>query len=607
ESNNLFLKGLITSYSKTPQLDIQVDFDINDLKRREAYTMGYLSKMGGNVDGEITIKGSVDKPEIKGFVKFENVAMRVNSLNFTAKMKNEKIIFSSEGIHFDQFKIEDEYEKQLVIDGKILYHDFDDLGVDMRIRAENFVPINSTAAINPLFYGKLDVDFDVNFKGPIINPIIVADIKVNKASDLSYVLPGSELQLVSSEGIVQFIDPYQLIDSLQANSEGNYFTDSIISNLTSLNYSIKLDVDPDAKFTIHIDKKSGDYLTVGGSAQLTLKDDGTGNQSITGVYKVKSGVYQLAFYGLVKKTFMIEEGSMVSWSGKPMDAELHLSATNIVRTSSVSLVANETGSMSDSEKTIFNQRLPYEVKLNISGFLAQPDFGFNINLPEKYLAINPVVASKLAILNTEEMTSERNKQVFALLVTGSFIAENPVSSAGNSSPTSIATTAARNSVNGILADQMNKISSKFINSVDINFGLTSYEDYEDGSSDMRTELDVQVSKRLFNDRIKVEAMSSFDVSNDKTKSTNTSENTTGEYAVIYTLTPTGEYTLRLYYQNTYDLFDGEISISGIAVSFEKEFNSLKRKKKNKKTNRSADDVQLNEQGLKSESPDVKTK
>jgi hypothetical protein len=235
--------------------------------------------------------------------------------------------------------------------------------------------------------------------------------------------------------------------------------------------------------------------------------------------------------------------------------------------------------MSDAEKQTFNKRLPYLVKLNIRGFLAEPEISFKIELPDKYLITYPLVATKLSSLNSEGNESELNKQVFALLVTGSFLADNPLS-ANSSSPTSVASTAARNSVNGILADQMNNVTGKYITAVDVNFGLTSYEDYEEGSSgDIRTEMDIQVSKKLFNDRLTVEAMGSFDLEGNKNSTTSSSKRMTNEFAVIYQLTESGEYKLRAYYEDAYDLFDGDISISGIALIFEREFDTLKRKKK----------------------------
>jgi len=581
QDNNIDVSGDINHLSGTPALNLNAVIDINALQRLEQFSLGYFSEMKGKINGRISVKGTTQQPELKGYIGFNETTFEVNSLNFLAKISDEKILLDQEGIHFNDFVIEDEQAKKLTVNGHILTTDFSAFSFDMHLVTKDFQPVNSTVADNPVFYGKLSLDADVKLTGDMENPKLSADVKINSSSDLTYALPGSELQLVTSEGIVEFLDPSQLNDSL-LNLRGDYLTDSIISKLTGLDLTLNLEIDPKAKFTVDIDPKSGDFLTVSGSAKVNIAADANGKQTLTGIYEVKNGVYQLSFYGLVKKTFTIAPGSSITWSGRPLDADLDITAEYEVRTSSVSLVANETASMSDAEKQTFNQRLPYMVKLNINGFLAEPEISFNIDLPERYLVTYPLVATKLAMLNSEEMTQELNKQVFALLVTGSFMADNPLS-ATSSSPTNIASTAARNSVNGILADQLNNISSKYISGVDVNFGLTSYEDYEENPGDIRTEMDIQVSKKLFNDRITVEAMGSFDLESDKNKSSTSSSKTmTGEFAVIYQLTESGEYKLRAYYEDAYDLFDGDISYSGIALIFEKEFDTLRRDKNKKK-------------------------
>jgi len=265
-----------------------------------------------------------------------------------------------------------------------------------------------------------------------------------------------------------------------------------------------------------------------------------------------------------------------------MDANLNITAKHIVRASSTALVANESSSMTQAELNMFKQRLPYEVLLNIQGFLIEPKVSFNIDLPEKYLVNYPMVSSKLASLNTPEMQSELNKQVFALLVAGTFIADNPLASTGGSSE-NIATTAARNSVNGILAGQLNNISSQYIKYIDLNFGLTTYEDYSSGSGETRTELDVRVSKKFIDDRLSVEASGSFDLEGDNKKYTaQNSQHMYGEFAVTYDLTESREYKLRAFRENAYDIFDGDVAYSGLAFIFEKSFDSLKRKDRKKK-------------------------
>jgi hypothetical protein len=92
-----------------------------------------------------------------------------------------------------------------------------------------------------------------------------------------------------------------------------------------------------------------------------------------------------------------------------------------------------------------------------------------------------------------------------------------------------------------------------------------------------------------NDRLEVEASGTFDLEGDSKKySGGTSQNMYGEFSVIYALNETREYKIRAFRENAYDIFDGDVAYSGLALIFEKSFDSLKKwrieretKKKNK--------------------------
>jgi hypothetical protein len=115
--------------------------------------------------------------------------------------------------------------------------------------------------------------------------------------------------------------------------------------------------------------------------------------------------------------------------------------------------------------------------------------------------------------------------------------------------------------------------------VDVNFGLNSYEDYTTGSGDLRTDLDLQISKKLFNERLTLEAENSYGLTGTKKEmSGNASQQNYGQFSVIYSMTETGEYKLRAYCQDSYDAFDGDITLSGVAFLFQKEYDRLFKRK-----------------------------
>jgi hypothetical protein len=60
---------------------------------------------------------------------------------------------------------------------------------------------------------------------------------------------------------------------------------------------------------------------------------------------------------------------------------------------------------------------------------------WQLELPDKYLVAYPLLANKFNVLNTPEMASELNKQVFSLLVAGAFIPSSPMASSTSTTST----------------------------------------------------------------------------------------------------------------------------------------------------------------------------
>jgi hypothetical protein len=262
----------------------------------------------------------------------------------------------------------------------------------------------------------------------------------------------------------------------------------------------------------------------------------------------------------------------VTWSNRVMDGNLNFKAKYTVNTNSVGLVSNE---ISDYERSRYNQRLPFDVLLNITGSISKPEIHFTLQLSERYKSDYPMIASKLAALNRDDMEAERNKQVFALLVAGTFIPEE--SGSGSNGTNTFATTAASNSINSIFTQQLNNLTGQLIKGVDVDFGMNTFEDYSSGNSQMRTQLDVQVSKKFLDERISFEVESHIDLEGSNPQVGQKKTDGMMEFAVSYKITENGNYRVRAFRENAFDIYDGEIQNAGIAFILMKDFD-LKQKK-----------------------------
>jgi hypothetical protein len=379
---------------------------------------------------------------------------------------------------------------------------------------------------------------------------------------------------LKAEGIIDFVDPVLLLDSAVIEPSANFY-DSLIASLPDFNLNSTVAIEDNATFRVIINEQSGDYIEASGGANLELGYDRTGNLRISGVYTIGSGLYRLSFYDLVKKNFSLVQGSSINWSGSPENGELNIRAIHTVESNSLGLIGHEVG---ENEKSIYRRSLDYEVGININGTIERPIVSFSLDLPQNDKTSYPVLANKLERLRQPEYGSELNKQVFGLLVLGGFIPENTGSDINSNL---IATTALSNSVNSLLASQLNRFASQYIKGVSIDVGIQSYSDYSAPGGKTQTAMDFRVTKSMMNDRLSFEVGGDFDINPDQSGA-NTGKNYRGDIAIIYDLTGSGDKQLKLFNNETYDIIYQEIRNTGISLIFVREFERKEKKKdKNK--------------------------
>jgi hypothetical protein len=385
---------------------------------------------------------------------------------------------------------------------------------------------------------------------------------------------------MDSEGIVEFVR-FSDLDSLQDIELDQYHTDTLFSKLNWVDLNAVLGVDKSAQFMIDVDPVSGDYIQFGGTGNLNLLVQKGQSPRITGSYEFNRGVYEVSFYGLVKKTFEFVPGSIISWSGNPYQARLNLSSRNNIRTASISLVSREVYSMSDEEKSKYRRTLPYSVDINIYGTIEKPEISFGIDLPEEDRSAFPLVDTKLNQLAEPGHESELTRQVFGLLTIGSFIPETTGPGAGGDYGSALATTAAANSINAMLTNELNKLSGKYITFADLDIGMQTFSDMAGGSQTNRTTMDVKFSKKLFDDRVTIEAQSTFDLHNEANKYKQAADQSPvhSDFAIIYDLTENGNYKLKAFERSAYDIIYKDTRMGGVSVIFIKEFDKYKKDRK----------------------------
>lgn len=556
-------------YTKpTGSLDMRVAVNKIDLKHIESLANGQIKDGQGMLTGNLDVKGPVSKPVIIGNLTFKDAGFNITQLNSYFTLANESINFTENQVSFNKFTLRDSANQPLTLNGSVGIANLSNPTFNLNLRANNFKAMSSTAADNELFYGDVFLTLNANITGDLNKPDANMQLRINNGTKFFFVIPENNPTVASQEGVVEFIDK----DAPPFNGRQSINVDSLTrSQIKGMDISGDITIEKEAEITVVVDDQNGDALTVKGEGDLSLQMDPSGKMSLTGRYDIVDGSYSLTVGGLAKRQFKIQQGSSIQWTGGPTDANADITAVYEINTSPIDLVADELGDMDNVRRTQLRQKYPFSVLLYIKGELMKPTISFKIDMAENDKNIfEGVVYTKLQQVNASE--SEVNKQVFALLALNRFISDNPFESlAGGTSAEMIA----RQSVSKLLTQQLNNLAADLIKGVDINFDLTSQEDYSTGTEQTRTDLNVAFTKRLLNDRLSVTVGNNFNIEGGSAQNQNAAQ-LASNVNIEYLLSRDGRYRLRAYRRNqTEGILEGQIIETGVGFTIVVDYNKFR--------------------------------
>lgn len=574
--NDLKLNG--TYNTKSSGLNMNLNMNRLQMKTVQGISMNAIENATGYLSGNLKIGGDSKAPNVLGTIKSNEVGLGIAQLGSKFKDINDEIKFTNRGIDFNNFKIKDESGNAIVIDGAVLTKTYQDFVFNLDVTAKDFKVVDSEKENDKIMYGVLAIDTNLKIRGNLDLPQVDGSLAVTDKTDFTFVLPQSSPSLQDRDGIVEFIDQDQI--ALQKTIKADSLTNQ--SQIKGLDVNVNIEVNKEAKISLIIDKANGDFVKLQGEAQLTGGIDPSGKTTLVGVYQVEKGSYEMSV-SLLKRKFEIEKGSTITWTGEPTTANLDITAVYKTDAAPLDLLQQQLTGVSGAELNQYKQRIPFNTLLIMKGELMKPIITFDITTADENNSVSATVLdntkAKLDQLRREE--SEMNKQVFALLLLNRFIGENPFQSDTGLS----ASTVAKQSVSRILSEQLNNLASDLIGGVELNFDLESTEDYSTGNKNERTDLNVGLSKRLFDDRLKVTVGNNFALEGDARQNEQMT-NIAGDITIDYSLSQDGRYMLRAYRKNAYQVaLQGQIVETGvgfiITLDYDKFREIFERSKRNK--------------------------
>nr|WP_017730669.1 translocation/assembly module TamB domain-containing protein [Nafulsella turpanensis] len=573
--NQLLVEGYYNIEDSTNAVALDVNIDQLRLSPWQPFVQEFITSLSGSLEGEIMVRGTAAEPAVEGVISFgREAALQLAATGVRYKVGDEDIEINAESIVFDRFTIVDSLREEMVIEGVIHHQYFTDYILDLEILADNFQLVGKARSLEDPIFGSLFVSTRLSATGPIGEVVIDGNLKVNDNTDLGLVLLTEE-QTIATPDYITFVNRNAFLenDTVSIPPDSLRDTERLV-DVEGFTLRANVEVTPASRFTVIVDPNTGDYLEVAGAAELLIRMNPLSGLNLQGTYTVEEGAYYLSFLEVIQKSFEIKEGSTVDFDGDPLDAELDITAIYETEVSRYPLI--EDLGMTGSEVAAAKRREPVHVLLNMLGTLEEPEFTFNIVVPESDYNMSSIVEQQLAQIRQDE--TRLFKQVFGLIVLNRFIGDTPaIGGAGGGGATAAINSRVDQSLSAFLSEQLNALTQDYLGvSIDVDIDSRQNMEGQDASLTAK-DVDLQVGRSFFDDRVEVKVGGTTSVGEDGTAvaSEQGGPDFAGNFTILYHITENGNLNLKIFQRNERTLFtDKLVQQTGVSLSYQKAFNEF---------------------------------
>jgi hypothetical protein len=478
-------------------------------------------------EGEITMKGSLSKPQINGEVYLDSTYMISVPYGVRMRFANDPVRIVGSHLLFENFEMYANNDSPLNVAGYFDFSDLNNMNLNIRMRAQNFEIIDAKENMRSEAYGKAFVNFFGVMNGPLESLKMRGKLDVLGSTDVTYILRDSPLTTDN-----------QLNDLVKFTNFSDT-TKEIVKRppLTGFDMDMTMSIDEGAHILCALNADKSNYVDLIGGGDLRMQYNIVDNLRLTGRYTLNNGEMKYSLPIIPLKTFTIQDGSYIEFQGDPMNPKLNITATEQTKTS----VSSEGGS---------GRIVNFDCGVVITKTLKNMGLQFTIDAPEDMTIHNELQAMSL---------EERGKLAVTMLTTGMYLA------GGNTNGFSM-----NNALSAFLQNQINTISGNALRTLDLSFGL---DNATDASGAMHTDYSFKFAKRFWNNRLRIviggKVSTGSDVANENQSFFN---NITFEYR----LSQTSNKYLKLYYnRDTYDWLEGYLGSYGAGFMWRRKLQHFK--------------------------------
>ncbi|MBQ6772392.1 MAG: translocation/assembly module TamB domain-containing protein [Bacteroidales bacterium] len=509
-NNNKQTLSVLGSYytaRENDNLDFLVDMDSLNLAIITPFVSNFINRVQGFAYGGIMVTGSPKVPVIMGAINIKDGGCKVVYLN-TFYTFSPTISLDSKEIELLDMVLTDTLDNKATVEGRIYHNYLKNFRFDLKIHPRDFLVMATTLKDNSSFYGAVIANGLANVTGPMED--LLLDVKALTRKGTKLTLPLNRVSTVSENDFIVFVN-----NSVEEEEE------EFLEEERKSNFAINIDADvtDDASVKIYL---PGDIGTIDAAGNGNLKIGTSSSESLTlfGNFAISSGRFVLNFKNVLNRTFTLQHGGTIMWSGSPTEGRID--ATGVY---SVKAPLSSLGVAVDSTSSVDNVNV--ECLIHLKDALLNPTITFGMRLPNASEEVNQTVFSLIDTTNQAVMSS----QAISLLALGSFAYAGSSSSGGGGA--------------GLLSLFSNILPNMTLDlGTDVDVGVRYFS-----NSYLYDEMQIALKTELFENRLLVETNLGV-ISNYATNAGNAS-NVVGEFDIKYKLTEDGRLMGYFYNHSNY--------------------------------------------------------
>lgn len=490
------------------------------LQMLNGFMAGTDVAMKGIAGGELNVKGSLDKPVVNGSLDLDSAHIYSDVYGFDFRTDERAVEIDNSRILFDDYNLYSTGKEPLVLNGVFDMSDFSRMRMDFRMKAQNFELINTRKKAQSMLFGKVYANYLGTLKGTTDNLSIRGKLEVLERTDVTYILKDSPLSVDDRlHDLVQFTN---FADTTSTEEQKKAVDGGV-------DITLGIGISDAAQFHCNLSEDGQSYVNLEGGGNLTLRMTQQGDMRMTGRFTVNSGQMKYQLPVIPLKTFQLDQGSYVEFTGDVMNPTLNITAKE--RTKAV---------VSEDDR---QRSVNFDVGVKLTKPLNDMGLEFTIEAPED---LN--VQNQLASMSAEQ----RGKTAVTMMATGVYMTDESMMSGSGFK--------ANNALNAFLQSEIQNIAGAALKTIDINLGV------ESGTSQTgtaTTDYSFQFAKRFWGNRISVIVGGKVSTGVD---ATNSAESFINNVSVEYRLDQGATRYVKVFYdRNTQDPLEGQLTKTGAGL------------------------------------------